>query len=118
MPYDPTLADQMRAVLAPFPGISEKKMFGGICFFVNGNMLSGVEVGRYMFRIGKQAETEALTKTGTEPIIFSGRKMGGLIWVSSDHCDQSALCRWILKAMDFAGNLPAKENNSSDKLSA
>ena len=118
MPYDKALAEQMRAVLAPFPGISEKKMFGGICFFVNGNMLSGVEVGRYMFRIGKDAEPEALTKPGTAAIEFGGRKMGGLIWVQEDECNEAALCRWVLKAMEFAGNMPPKEKHSSGKTSA
>ena len=46
MPYDPELADRMRAALAGRPDIVEKKMFGCYCWMLNGNMLCGVEVGR------------------------------------------------------------------------
>ena len=108
MPYDTGLADQMRSVLEPFPGITERKMFGGLCFFVNGNMLSGVETGRYMFRIGKEQEPAALARTGAGPIIFAGRRMGGMVWVDAPSCDLPALCRWVLEALNFAGNLPPK----------
>ena len=115
MPYDTDLAERMRDVLAPFPGITERKMFGGLCFFVNGNMLSGVETGRFMFRVGKLQEPVALTRPGAEPIIFAGRRMGGMIWVDAGCCDLPALCRWALTAMDFAGCLPPKEPTRRSK---
>ena len=50
MPHDPHLAELMREAFAGRPGITEKKMFGGFCWMLNGNMISGVEVGRFMFR--------------------------------------------------------------------
>lgn len=56
MPYDPHLADRMRTALARRPGISERAMFGGFCWMLHGNMLCGVEVGRFMFRVGKELE--------------------------------------------------------------
>ncbi len=57
MPYDPHLADRMRAALARRRSISERAMFGGFCWMLNGNMLCGVEVGRFMFRVGKELST-------------------------------------------------------------
>jgi hypothetical protein len=85
----------MRTALARRPGISERAMFGGFCWMLNGNMLCGVEVGRFMFRVGKELETKALAKPGAEPIVFSGRRMGGLVWVNEAACRGHALASWI-----------------------
>jgi TfoX/Sxy family transcriptional regulator of competence genes len=106
MPYDPRLADRMRAALARRPAISERAMFGSFCWMLNGNMLCGVEVGRFMFRVGKELETKALARPGAEPIVFSGRRMGGLVWVKEEACRGRALTSWIELASRFVGTLP------------
>ncbi|MDH5539335.1 MAG: TfoX/Sxy family protein [Rhizobacter sp.] len=62
MPHDPHLADLMRQAFAGRRDIVEKKMFGGYCWMLNGNMLCGVEIGRFMFRVGKELEAEALAR--------------------------------------------------------
>ena len=113
MPYDPHLADRMRTALARRPiigerGISERAMFGGFCWMLNGNMLCGVEVGRFMFRVGKELETKALAKPGAAPIVFSGRRMGGLVWVDEAACRGRALASWIELASRFVGTLPPR----------
>lgn len=108
MPHDPHLADLMREALAGRPGIGEKAMFGGFCWMLNGNMLCGVEVGRFMFRVGKDRESEALAMPGAEIVSFSGRRMGGLVWVDADACIETGLDRWIALAARFAGALPPK----------
>jgi len=82
MPYDPELAERMRVALMAWPGIAEKKMFGGYCWMLNGNMLCGVEVGRYMFRVGPDLEAEAL-KRGATPMDITGRPMRGIVWVKA-----------------------------------
>jgi hypothetical protein len=73
MPYDPHLAERMRAALHSRQGIVEKKMFGGCCWMLNGNMLCGVEVGRYMFRVGKELEREASARPGARPMDITGQ---------------------------------------------
>ncbi len=108
MPYDPHLADLMRAALEPRRGISEKAMFGGFCWFLNGNMLCGVEVGRFMFRVGKEREAEATKRPGAQQVVFSGRRMGGIVWVEADACLEAGLDSWIDLASQFAGSLPPK----------
>ncbi len=108
MPYDPHLADRMRAALARRRGISERAMFGGFCWMLNGNMLCGVEVGRFMFRVGKELETKALEKPGAEPIAFNGRRMGGLVWVDEKVCRGRALANWIELASRSVGTLPPR----------
>lgn len=108
MPHDPHLADLMRAALGDRPGVTEKKMFGGICWMLNGHMLAGVETGRFMFRVGKARETEALARPGAEPMNFTGRRMGGLVWVEADAAVDAPLTSWIDLASQFALSLPPR----------
>jgi hypothetical protein len=108
MPYDPHLADLMRDALADRPNVDEKKMFGGFCWMLNGNMLCGVEVGRFMFRVGKALEAEALARPGASPMDITGRPMGGIIWVDADAAIDTGLKDWIAFASRFVGGLPPK----------
>ncbi|MEQ1515263.1 MAG: TfoX/Sxy family protein [Usitatibacteraceae bacterium] len=108
MPYDPKLAEQMRVALAARVGIVEKKMFGGFCWMLNGNMLCGVEVGRFMFRVGKERETRALEMPGATPMDITGRPMRGFVWVDASHAKGKMLLRWIDLASEYVGNLPPK----------
>ena len=73
MSYDETLADRVRAVLARKRGISEKKMFGGLAFLVNGHMACGIIGDDLMVRVGPEAYDAALTKAGARPMNFTGR---------------------------------------------
>lgn len=108
MPYDPHLVDLMREALRGRAGVTETKMFGGYCWMLNGNMLCGVEVGRFMFRVGKERQAEALTRPGAEPVVFNGRAMGGIVWVDADTCLDGGISTWIDFAAAFAGALPPK----------
>lgn len=108
MPYDPALAERMRAALRSHEGIAEKKMFGGYCWMLRGNMLCGVEVGRYMFRVGKDLEDKALARPGARPMDITGKPMRGFVWVSAEAADGADLDRWIELAERFVGTLPSK----------
>lgn len=107
MPHDPHLADLLRQALTGRQGISERAMFGGYCWFLNGNMLCGVEVGRFMFRVGKALEPEAVAR-GAEPVVFSGRRMGGIVWVDAEAAVEAGLQAWIDFAAGFVAALPPK----------
>lgn len=108
MPYDPQLAAQMRSALAARDGIVEKKMFGGYCWMMNGNMLCGVEVGRFMFRVGQALEAEALALPGAAPMDITGRPMRGFVWVDAQHARDADLGRWIDLAASYVAALPTK----------
>ncbi len=108
MPHDPHLAEMMREALSKRSGITEKKMFGTFCWMLNGNMLCGVGVGRFMFRVGKERQEEALERPGTLPMDFTGRRMRGLVWVDADATIDAGLDDWIDYAAEFAGSLPPK----------
>jgi len=99
---------EMRAAVGDLSGITEKRMMGGVCFLLNGNMLGGVNKDSFMFRVGKELEAEALSRPGSKPMIHGGRKMGGLIWVSPEDCTDAALAGWVKLALRFVGDLPAK----------
>ena len=108
MPYDPQLAAQMRSALQPSEGIVEKKMFGGFCWMLNGNMLCGVEVGRFMFRVGPALEAEALARPGATPMDTTGKPMRGFVWVDARQARGADLDRWIELAAKYVGAMAPK----------
>ena len=108
MPYDPDLAERVRDALSSKAGVTKKKMFGGLCYFLNGHMLCGVETGRFMFRVGKDQEAIALSRPGARPMDFTGRPLGGLVWVDAESCVGSAVTEWVAMAEQFVRTLPDK----------
>lgn len=108
MPYDPHLAERMRQALQTRAGVIEKKMFGGYCWMLHGNMLCGVEVGRFMFRVGKEQELDALARPGAHPMDITGKPMKGFVWVDADEAEGENLDAWIELAARHVGSLPPK----------
>lgn len=113
MAYDEALTERMRNALNRKKQISEKRMMGGICFLLSGNMLSGADrpkdgTSRFMFRVGKDQEAEALKRPGARAMEQGGRRMTGLIFVDEKDCDEATLAAWLALAMKFVSNLPAK----------
>ena len=78
MAFDEGLAQVFRDALIRTEGIIEKKMFGGLCFMLHGNMLCGVHQDGGMARVGKEAEANTLQIDGVTPLAFTGRPMGAL----------------------------------------
>ena len=109
MAYDQGLGELMHEELGELPGLSERKMFGGLCFLQHGNMICGVHSGGAMFRVGKANEATALALDGVSPMTFTGRKMGGMVDVTDDAmADDVTRERLIALALGFVGTLPAK----------
>ena len=109
MAYDEGLAEILRGDLADLPGIAEKRMFGGLVFMLDGNMLCGVHPGGGMFRVGKDGEAAALAVPGARPMAFTGRRMSGFIEVDDETLsDDAPRGRLMALALDFVRGLPAK----------
>jgi hypothetical protein len=103
------LADRIRAVIGDHPGIAEIRMFGGLCFTLNGNMLVGtMKGGDLLARVGEAQDAEALELPGARRMNFTGREMKGFILVSPDHLDDKALRNWISMSTAFVGSMPPK----------
>jgi len=113
MAADEALSQRFRDALGGMAGVAEKRMMGGTCFLLNGNMLGGADRtkdgrGRFMFRVGKENEAEALKRPRAIAMVQGGRRMGGLIFVDESACDETGLREWIALALSFVGQLPPK----------
>jgi TfoX/Sxy family transcriptional regulator of competence genes len=110
MAYDETLAARIRDVLGGRDEFSEKKMFGGIAFMLQGNMLCGVTQDRLMVRVGAENHDAALDKPGARPMDFNGRPMRGIVFVDPPgYSTDAQLNDWLTTAVDFGETLPPKK---------
>lgn len=103
MAYDERLADRVRELIAEtHKNVSEKKMFGGLCFMVNDKMCVGVEKERLMLRIDPEKYDEAIEKEGCRPMDFTGKPMKGFIYVDTDVVrTKKQLQYWTDLALEF-----------------
>ena len=109
MAYDENLARRVREVLKRRRGISEKKMFGGLAFMVNGHMACGVIGEDLMVRVGPDAYDAALKRAGARPMDFTGRPMRGMVYVAPQgHRRKLSLEAWVKQGLSFARSLPPK----------
>ena len=102
------LAARVRRALSARRRISEKRMFGGVCFLLRGNMLCGTSKARLMVRVGKQQHAAALGRTAARPMTFTGKSLQGFIWVGAKGYAGKGLKRWLALAERYVGKLPAK----------
>lgn len=109
MAYDEALAARLRDEIGPEPGLSEKKMFGGLAFLVNGNMaVAASGQGGLMVRCDP-AQTEALLAEGVDTFEMRGKAMSGWLRVSDEDVEQDeVLARWVGVGVDYARTLPPK----------
>ena len=109
MAYSEELADRVREIVSRKKGIEEKKMFGGVGFLRNGNMLVGVWKEFLIVRLGPDEGTKALNEKSVIPFDITGKPMKGWIMVVPEGVeDDDRLKKWIQRAIKFVGTLPAK----------
>ena len=103
MAYDEKLADRVREIINKTHNISEeKKMFGGLCFMVNGKMCVGVEQTRIMVRLDPARYDEVLEQEGCRPMDFTGKPMRGYVFVDVSALNTlKKLDYWVQLALDF-----------------
>ena len=110
MTFDESLAERIRRGLARKKNIEEKKMFGCICFFLNGNALAGVWKDRLIARLGPDEGEAALREPHVRAFDITGRPMRNWVAVEREGvADEGQLKDWIQRAVKFVGKLPAKE---------
>lgn len=110
MAYDEDLAEQTRLRLTGVEGLTEKRMFGGLAFLVNGNMaLAANSHGELMVRVDPARADELAARPGVRPTEMRGREMKG--WLDVDTAGFTAadeLDEWVGVGIDVAQTLPAK----------
>ncbi len=110
MAYDADLADRIRAEIGPRDGVTEKQMFGGLAFMVNGNMAVGASgQGGLLLRVDP-AETDAFVREdGVTRFEMRGREMNGWLRIDpSATASDEELNRWVQVGLDYASSLPPK----------
>jgi TfoX/Sxy family transcriptional regulator of competence genes len=120
MAYDEKLAVRVRQLLeAKAKGkVGERRMFGGLCFLLDGNMIVGVEKNRLMVRVGKAAYAAALARPHAREMDFTGKPMAGYVFVGAEGLRNSrVLAAWIARAEAFVATLPPKSKTAASKRS-
>jgi TfoX/Sxy family transcriptional regulator of competence genes len=109
MAFSEALAERIRHLLARRKGIEEKRMFGGIGFLLNGNLLVGVRKDSLLVRLGPEQSDEALKQAHVSEFEITGRPMKGWVLVEPEGVTgDDQLKGWIQRAVKFVGKLPAK----------
>ena len=110
MAYDEKLVGRIAVLLAARRGVEQKRMFGGVCFMVNGHMCCGVSGNKLMVRVGPEHYAAALRKPHAKPMDFTGRPLNGFVFVLPDGTrTRHALHTWLTAGLRFAASLPAKK---------
>lgn len=103
------LRDALRAALPRGAQLTERRMFGGLCFMHRGNMVGAASDRGLMLRIGRDGMDAALALQGVGPMEMSGRTMTG--YVRADETafgDRHTLDRLIAATVRFAAGLPSR----------
>ena len=98
----------MRVALAGTGAIREVRMFGGLCFMLDGNMVAGTSKRGLMVRVGKDQQPSALARPGAKRMEMTGRPMEGYIFVDPPPSDDRSLQDWLALAVALVKTLPPK----------
>lgn len=114
MAFDEELAARTRAALGDVRGVTEIRMFGGLCFTVHGNMAVGVTGGDLMVRLAPEEGEAALAQPGARQMDFTGKPMKGFVFVSAAGLKtERKLQSWVDRGVAFASSLPPKKPKRS-----
>lgn len=109
MAFDEAFAARVRKALGRKAALSEKKMFGGLAFLLNGHMCCGILGDELMVRLDPAAAAAALREKDTRVFDMTGRPMKGWIVVTARGvAADDQLKRWVGAGAAFAAKLPPK----------
>jgi TfoX/Sxy family transcriptional regulator of competence genes len=109
MAFDAELADRVREIVGLRDSLTERKMFGGIAWMLNGNMACGVLGEELIVRVGPEAHEQALAEPHTREFDLTGRPSRGMVVVQPPAlADDAQLAGWVDAGADFALSLPPK----------
>jgi hypothetical protein len=109
MAYDEELAARIRQVVGGDPGVTEKRMFGGLAFLINGNMaVSASGQGGLLVRVDPARGGALATEPRVQPMVMRGREMDGWLRVDTNGLAEEELEQWIDEGVTYARSLPPK----------
>lgn len=110
MSYNAKLEEKIDGATMRWKNVMKKKMFGGVCYLVKGNMAFGIWKDFLIVRIGKEQGERSLKNRNVEPFNITGRPMRGWIIVrESGWKSRDSLTKWIEVGKRFALSLPEKK---------
>jgi TfoX/Sxy family transcriptional regulator of competence genes len=116
MSFDETLAARVRAVLRARPDVVERRMFGGLCFMVNGKMCCGLTSTDLMVRVGPEAYEKALARKHARPMDFTGKPLVGMVYVAPNGLrTRDQLTRWVALGVAFVLTKGASKKRSRER---
>ncbi len=109
MPFDEHVAQRVRDILAEACPATERRMFGGLAFMVNGHMCCGIVGEDIVVRVGAEGHEQALSQPHARAMDFTGRPMKGFVYVGpAGYRTKAALKSWIKRGLRFVLSLPPK----------
>jgi TfoX/Sxy family transcriptional regulator of competence genes len=109
MSFDEALARRVREALGSRAGVTERKMFGGLAFLLDGKMFVGISGGKLMARVGAERYADALAVPHVREMDFTGRPMKGYVYVDPPGlAADSDLAAWVSWCASHVAELPAK----------
>ncbi len=109
MAYNEELDARIKKIAANWKNTGNKKMFGGVCHLLNGNMFCGVHKDFLILRVGQDKAGEILTLPFARPFDITGRPMKGWVMMAQEGFETDEELRsWLLQAKAFAETLPPK----------
>jgi hypothetical protein len=107
MPFDENLAQRLREQLAGRPGVTERDLFGGRAFLVDGNLCVGVIRMELVARVGPERYADAVERRGARPFDLTGHPMSGWVLVGPmGYPDDRTLAGWVTEALEYVQTLP------------
>ena len=109
MAFDENLAERLRQTLKRRKGVTERKMFGGLAFLLNGNMCCGVVEKNVVLRLGKEGADRALDERHVREMDFTGTPIASMVYLRpAGYKTDDDLKRWVKRAVDYTKTLPAR----------
>src|SRR5829696_8332143 len=102
MAFCEVLGGRIRPRLARRKNVEERKMFGGIGFLLNGNLLVGVWKDSLIARFGPDEGEVALREPHVKEFDITGRPMRNWVLVEPEGVEgDDQLSAWIQRAVKF-----------------
>jgi hypothetical protein len=109
MTYNQDVEDRINKTISMWKNTDARKMFGGVCHLLHGNMFCGVYKDFLILRLGEDRANDALKQPFVRPFDITGRPMKGWVMVAGEGFgDDKALKVWLDEAKAFAKTLPAR----------
>ncbi|HUS32920.1 MAG TPA: TfoX/Sxy family protein [Kofleriaceae bacterium] len=115
MAYDEELANRIRSLIGDEPNVTEKAMFGGLAFLVNGNMsVAASSKGGLLLRVEPAQTMTHAKKPHAKPFDMRGKPMEGWLRVEpSGVTTDKGLAPWVKLSVAFARSLPPKAKSKT-----